>query len=142
MMRYLSGYILDFFRERVTPEDFAGERVGRVRAVGGAEWLAAVARRMFPGAEVGAGQAEAVAIEMAGGPAGERVRALLGRGRHKLLVPSPDYVYRFGMRRGGGALLWAVLDRFVLAPVALLWLAAMALVWYVTGANRRLPRDG
>ena len=133
MMRYLSSYVLDFFRERVTPEDFAGERVRGVRLVGEAELLTSVAERMFPGAKIGGGPAEAVVIGMTGGEVGERLRALLGRARHKLLVPSPDYVYRFGMRRGPRAMLWAILDRFVLAPLALLWLGALAVARYATG---------
>ena len=133
MTRYLSSYLLDFFRERVTPEDFRDERVLRVRLVGEAEVLTSVAQRMFPGAKIGGGPAEAVVIGMTGGEVGERLRALLGRARHKLLVPSPDYVYRFGMRRGPRAMLWAILDRFVFAPVALLWLGAVALARYAAG---------
>ena len=137
MMCYLSSYVLDFFRERVTPGDFAGERVRGVRLVGEAELLTSVAQRMFPGAKIGGGPAEAVVIGMTGGEVGERLRALLGRARHKLLVPSPDYVYRFGMRRGPGALAWAALDRFVLAPLALVGLGVLALGIYVTGLARR-----
>jgi len=137
MTRYFASYVLDFFRERVTPEDFAGERVRGVRLVGEAELLTPVALRMFPGAEIGDGPAEAVVIAMTGGQVGERLRALLSRARHKLLVPSPDYVYRFGMRRGPGALLSAVLDRFVLAPLALVWLGMLALGLYTTGRARR-----
>ena len=133
MTRYLSSYLLDFFRERVTPEDFRDERVLRVRLVGEAELLTPVAQRLFPGAEISGGPAEAVVIGMTGGQIGKRLRALLSRARHKLLVPSPDYVYRFGMRRGPGALLWAMLDRFVFAPVALLWLGAVALARYAAG---------
>jgi hypothetical protein len=54
------------------------------------------------------------------------VKALLSGARHKLLVPSPDYLYRFGMRRGPLALAWAVVDRFALAPVALVWFGLVA----------------
>jgi hypothetical protein len=94
-MLFLTAEILDSFRARVTPEDLAGEQVRRVNVVGEADFLAPVAKRFFPDAEIVTGPADAVVIAMTGGPTGPRLRALLSRARHKLLVPSPDYVYRF-----------------------------------------------
>jgi hypothetical protein len=136
LIRYLASYLVDSFRERVAPDDFPPERIRRVWALD-AE-AATVARRFFPEAEVavgdrGAGQHDAVVIPMRGGEIGLRLSALLGSARHRLLVPSPDYVYRFGMRRGALALAWAVVDRLLLLPLALLWLGAVTVGLYGSG---------
>jgi len=143
LIRYLASYLVDSFRERVAPEDFTPERIRRVWALD--DEAAAVARRFFPEAEVatgdpGPGRHDAVVVPMRGGEIGPRLAALLGAARHKLLAPSPDYVYRFGMRRGPLALAWALVDRLLLAPVALLWLAMLTFGMYVTGLARRAGR--
>ena len=137
MIRYLADDILDSFRERVTPEDFAKEQVRRVRLVGEADFLAPVALRFFPDAETVTGEADAVVIAMTGGPTGPRLRALLSRVRHKLLVPSPDYVYRFGNRYAPGAFVTVVLDGLLFTPLALLIIPGLAL-WLCLAFARRL----
>lgn len=128
MIQHVTNDMLDFFRERVTPADLAKERVRRVRLVGEADSLAAVAQRFFPGAEIGDNRADAVVIAMTGGPVGPRLRALLGRARHKLLVPSPDYVYRFV---GGKAWPRAILELLALplnfVLLLALWMSALGL---------------
>lgn len=136
----MMGCLLDHFRERVTPEDFAGEQVCRVRVVGEADLLIPVARRMFPGAEIGEGPADAVVISMRGGPMRPRLRAVLSRTRHKLLVPSSDYVYRFGITRSHKAAVLALLDVLIVSPVLdTIILPLMALWISMTGLTRR-PR--
>jgi hypothetical protein len=74
---------------------------------------------------------------MSGGNQRQRVVALLSGARHTLLIPSADYVYRLGMRAGWPALLWAIADRFIVAPFALLWFLMIAAWLYVTGLPRR-----
>ena len=149
-VRLAAGYVLDFFRERVTAEDFAGERIAHVlvaRGLGEAG-LAAV-RAVFPDAEMYAFdrqtdlwrmrrmRCDAACMGMAGGDIRERVLGLLSGARHVLLIPSPDYVYRLGMRRGRAALLRAAVDHFLLAPLALLWLAALTVKMYGGGIVAR-----
>ena len=146
LVRYAAGYVVDFFRERVTAGDFREERVGRVLVGAGLDeksWTTVY--RRFPEAElrlfhgriglwrVRKARPDAVCIPMAGGGLRERAIGLLSGAKHKLLVPSPDYVYRLGMRKGSAALLWAAVDRFALAPLALIWLGAAAVGMYVTG---------
>jgi len=150
-MGLLSGYVLDFFRARVTSEDFAEAAVRRVVICG--EGMEAVARRVFPEAEVleiaafatlralRQARVDAAVIEMRGGERGPRRRALLSGARHLLLVPSPDYVYRLGIGRGFWAFAWAVADRFLLAPVALLWLGVLSLGMAASGLMRRARRE-
>lgn len=150
LVRLAAGYILDFFRERVTADDFQGERVARVcvgRGVG-ERGLRAV-QTVFPQAELRAFdggttlwqmrrlRCDAACVSMAGGGIRERLLGFLSGARHKLLIPSPDYLYRFGMRQGPGALLWAAVDRFVLAPLSLLWLAVAAVGVYCGGLAAR-----
>jgi MoaA/NifB/PqqE/SkfB family radical SAM enzyme len=153
LVRYAVGYVLDFLRERVTAEDFREEEIRRVLVGTGlsAAGLARV-RQMFPHAElrtfhrnvsllrVRAYGAQAAFIPMAGGGIRGRAVCLLSGARHKLLVPSPDYIYRVGMRRGWGALLWAVVDRFLVGPLALLWLGMTGLWLYLSGTVRRAVR--
>jgi hypothetical protein len=150
LVRYAAGYVLDFFRERVTAEDFRGERIRRVLLTSDLD-AAARARvaQMLPSAEmrvigrsglpqVRRSRPEVACIGMAGGAGPrERVLALLSGARHTLLIPSPDYVYRFGMRRGWPALLWGVTDRFALSPLALVWLGALGLRYAWGGCARR-----
>jgi MoaA/NifB/PqqE/SkfB family radical SAM enzyme len=127
LLHYLAGYVMDSFRERLATDELRAENVRRVRVAGEADdEVRALVTRMFPGAEIVTGPTDAVVIPMRGGAVGPRLQALLGRARHKLLVPSPHYVYRFGMRRGLPALLWAITDRLLLAPAALLWLGVIA----------------
>jgi len=147
LVRYLAGYLLDSFRERVTREDFAGETVRRAVACG--EGMEAVARGLFPAAEVveaaqfpstramRRARFDAAVIAMRGEATGPRLRAALSGARHILLVPSPDYVYRLGMRRGAAALVWALVDRLLLAPLALMWLGVLRLAMVATGLTRR-----
>ena len=103
LVRYAVGYVLDFFRERVTAEDFAGERVRRVLVSPGLDAASmAVLRRMFPGAEfrscdrrtnlwrVRMARFAAACIPMAGGDLRGRMIGLLSGARHKLLLPSAD----------------------------------------------------
>ena len=148
-----AAYVLNFFRERVSVDDFRTADVHRVLIVPGLDAAGvAVARRLFPDAELvrltpGMGlwevrglKANVACIPMAGGSVRDRLIAMLSGARHKLLLPSPDYIYRFGLRRGRAALLWAVVDRFLLAPVALLWLGCVALVMYAGGLVGRAAR--
>lgn len=147
--RYVAGYILDSFRERVTAEDFAGEVVSRVLVLPGRDTDAAAVRRLFPQAElvpyeeaagffrVRRSRFDAAWIPMTGGGYRARAVGLLSGARHRLLVPSPDYIYRFGMRRGKVALAWAIVDRFLLWPLSLLWLVVVACRLYATGAVRQ-----
>jgi MoaA/NifB/PqqE/SkfB family radical SAM enzyme len=137
LARYLSQYLLDSFRERLALGDLRADGVRSVRIAGEAdEETRALTAALFPAAETTSGPADAVIIPMAGGPVGARLRALFSRAHHKLLVPSPHYIYRFGMRRGLPALLWAILDRVLLAPLALLWLGFLGLGLYVSGLAR------
>jgi hypothetical protein len=153
LFRYLAGYVLDFFRERVTAEDFRGEQVRRVLLTSGFEPRGQqTVRRMFPQAalyafprppglrRIRSARFDASCIAMAGGGAWERLAAVLSGSRHKLLIPSPDYVYRLGMRRGGAALTWAVTDRFLLAPLALAWLGLLACWLCASGLVKRAAR--
>jgi len=150
LARYLAGYLLDSFRERVTEEGFREEEITRVLVAPGLEAPALDAvRRMFPQAEIRAldpaagiwaarrERPQAAVISMSGGPLRPRVACLLSGARHKLLIPSPHYLYRFGMRRGLPPLLWAVVDRLLVAPLALVWLGLLAMGMYVTGLVRK-----
>jgi len=150
VLSYFAGYVLDFFRERVTASDFA-LGAGFVKpacirvliAPGMDEASVAALGRMFTGAEffepdetasiwaMRKLRPDVVAIPMSGGNARVRLAALLSGARHKLLIPSPDYIYRFGMRRGALRLCWAVMDRFLLAPFALVWFFLVA-AWMKT----------
>jgi hypothetical protein len=142
LARYLSGYVLDNFRARVTAADFAGEEVRQVLLAPGfeEEGKAALAR-LFPGADFQEidprtnlrTRYDAVCLPMSGGNTRLRLRALFARARHRLLAPAPDYCYRLGLGRGPGALAWAVVDRFLLAPIALLWFACIVTWMYGTG---------
>jgi MoaA/NifB/PqqE/SkfB family radical SAM enzyme len=148
---YLIGYLLDACRERVTAADFRGERVTRVLLAPGLDdrGRAALAR-MFPQAEITQldataglwpirrGRFQVAVIPMVGGPWRPRILALLSGARHKLLVPSPDYVYRLGSRRGWVALAWCIGDRLLLAPFALLWLLLLGLWLYLGGTIRSI----
>jgi hypothetical protein len=154
--RYLTSYVLDFFRERMSREEVSALRVVRVLACG--EGMVAFAQSAFPEAEVvesaqlrGLGARrrahfDAACIAMTGGEAGERRRALLSGATHVLLVPSPDYIYRLGMRAGAAAWTWAIVDRFLLAPLALLWLvfteAGFVLLHSRGAKQRRTCYDG
>ncbi len=146
LVRYAVGYIFDFFRERVTAEDFAEERARRVLLSPGLDAASVAAvRAMFPGAELRTCDRstnlwrarrvrfDAACIPMAGGDLRGRMIGLLSGARHKLLLPSADYVYRLGMRRGTPALLWAMVDRLLLAPLALVWLGVLAVGMYGSG---------
>jgi len=150
VLRYFASYVLDFFRERVTGEDFCSERAIRVLVAPGTDartW--STARKIFPEAElfglnnasslfrVRAARFDAACICMAGGGLKERLVALVSGARHKLLIPSPDYVYRFGMRGGCAALVWAVVDHLLLAPLGLVWLVAVACWMYARGLPQR-----
>ncbi len=150
LIAWAAGYVLDFFRERVSAESFRPGEVRQVLVAPGLDAAGlAAAHRLFPGAQfhtpppplrlltVRRLKCEAAIIPMAGGSVRARVIAMLSGARHKLLVPSPDYIYRFGLRRGPAALLWAVVDRFLLAPLALLWLACLAVAMYASGLVRR-----
>jgi MoaA/NifB/PqqE/SkfB family radical SAM enzyme len=149
-MRHLTRYVLDFFRERVTTESFRDESISRVLIVPGLGEAATMAvRQLFPGAELRLLHArsnlwrirslrfDVVCVPMAGGPMQPRLVGLLSGARHKLLLPSPEYVYRLGLSRGGMALFWGMVDRFLLAPMALLWLGVLALGMYATGLVQR-----
>ncbi len=153
LARYLVGYLLDSFRERVSAADFAGEQVRRVLVAAGLDDRSeAAVRRMFPQAQItrlesGWGilaarrqRAQVAAVPMTGGAWGPRLVALLSGAHHKLLLPSPEYIYRLGTRRGWLALVWAVADRFVLAPIALLWLGLITIWLYATGVAGRSKR--
>jgi MoaA/NifB/PqqE/SkfB family radical SAM enzyme len=154
LARYLVGYLLEACRERVTVSDFQGEEIARVLVAPGLDerGRAAVAR-MFPRATVTALGAAGLwevrrqrfhvaVIPMAGGPWGPRVLGLLSGARHKLLVPSPDYLYRLGNRRGPLAWIGCVGDRLLLAPFALVWLLLLALWLYLGGTVRTLAFAG
>ncbi len=141
---YFAGFVLDFFRERVTAADIAGMGATRVMVAPGfdAASLEAI-RRLFPHAEIldmaanaGKLKPDVVCIPMTGGDVRSRLVAMLSGAKHKLLIPSPDYIYRFGMR--WGALRWccAVVDRFIIAPFALLWFMFAAVWMYVSGLVR------
>ena len=150
LVRYLAGYLLDQFRERVTAEEATAAGPGRVLVTPGFDSTARSAiRRTFPRAELFAfgnrsslasvrrGRFDVCCIPMSGGGTRERLIGLLSGARHKLLIPSPDYVYRLGMRAGWPALIWAVVDRFLLAPVALAWLGLIATWLYAAGVVGR-----
>jgi MoaA/NifB/PqqE/SkfB family radical SAM enzyme len=150
VIRYAAGYVLDFFRERVTAEDFRRERVERVLLTPGLNAASRVAARaMFPQAELRMLSRASLArvrslrfdvayISMGGGPTGERIVALLSGARHKLLVPSPEYVYRLGIGGGWLALAAAIVDRFVASPLALLWLGLSTVGLGGSGLLRRI----
>jgi DNA-binding transcriptional LysR family regulator len=146
LARYAAGYVLDFFRERVTRSDLASWGLKRVMlAPGFTDEETAALRALLPQVSMDTLQSEmslrgirrerldAVLIPMSGGGIRERARALFSGARHRLLVPSPDYLYRFGIRRGAGPLLWAVVDRFLFAPAALLWLGFISLSMWLSG---------
>jgi len=150
VIRWIAGYVLDFFRERVTAEDLGGETIARVLIPSRLknDILAAV-RSAFPKAEfrtygprvdlwrVRSLKCDVAIVSMAGGALRERFIGLLSGARHRLLVPSADYWYRFGLPGGVGGWLWGLLDRFILAPAAILWLALLAAWLYATGVVRR-----
>ncbi len=148
--RYAVGYVLDFFRERVEADDFRGETIRRALIAPGLDDKSLSALRgMFPEAEFRAidGGADlwrlrrlhfdVVCLPMAGGRLRQRLLGLLSGARHTLLLPSPDYIYRLGIGRGAGAFFWAAIDRFLLAPIALLWLGLLGAVTYAAGRVRR-----
>ncbi len=150
MLRYAAGYLLDFLRERVTAADFEHESITRVLIGASLDQSARTCvRRLFPQAEIrsfdGGTQllhlrrlrGDVACIGMAGGGVRERLLGLLSGARHRLLLPSPDYVYRLGIRKSAPALLWALVDRFLLAPIALLWLCLTAVFMYSLGLIRR-----
>jgi hypothetical protein len=150
VLRHLSGYVFDFFRERVTADDFQTEPVLRVLVTSDLdEDSRARVRAMFPRAALNSPEPgesiwqvrrqrfDVACVGMSGGNQRERAVALLSGARHKLLIPSADYVYRLGMRAGWPALLWAIADRFVVAPLALLWFLMVAACLSVTGLPRR-----
>jgi len=154
-LRYLAGYWLDFLRERVTADDFGPEQVRRVLVTPGLDPAGQRAvRRMFPASAVHTFTSrtalgrirrlrlDVACIGMAGGGLRERMLALLSGARHKLLIPSPDYVYRLGMRRGWTALAWAIIDRLLVSPLALLWLGLTTCWLYATGLVRRAAEAG
>jgi hypothetical protein len=153
MLRYMAGYVLDFFRERVTADDFGGQPILRVLLTPGLDESCQEAiRHTFASASfhlidpragligIRRQRFDAACIAMAGGPLRARGIGLFSGARHKLLVPSADYLYRFGIRRGPLALAWAILDRFLLAPVALLWFLLVAAWLYLTHLPRRARR--
>jgi MoaA/NifB/PqqE/SkfB family radical SAM enzyme len=146
LVSYAAGYVLDFLRERVTAADFVGERINRVLLAPGFDEAGREAvRRLFPNAELSTFnlgtslwavrrlRPDVACIPMAGGATRDRLVAMLSGARHKLLIPSPDYVYRFSMRRGALRLCWAMVDRFLLAPFAPLWFVMVAAWMYATG---------
>ena len=150
LARYAAGYVLDFFRQRVDADDFRGDSVQRLLVGPGLDEASLSAlRRLFPAAEFHSFgprtglwplrrlRAHAVCIAMTGGPLRGRLVAMLSGAEHKLLMPSPDYIYRLGLRRDPAALLWALIDRFLLAPIALLWLGLLGAAMYATGQVRR-----
>jgi hypothetical protein len=144
VLRYLSGYVFDNFRTRVTAADFAGEEVRQVLlAPGFDETGRAAIGRLFPNADLvvtaspARSRYDAVCLPMTGGNTRLRLRALLTPTRHRILLPSPDYCYRLGLGRGAGALAWAVVDRFLLAPIALVWFACVAAGMYGSGSVGR-----
>jgi radical SAM protein with 4Fe4S-binding SPASM domain len=150
LFQYLAGYLLDFFRERVAAADFQPLDIRRVLVgprLNKEAWVAI--RAMFPRAElrtygnrtclwrVRRRQFDVACISMAGGRLRERLLGFMSRARHILLIPAPDYVYRFGLRQGAGGLCWALVDRFALAPLMLVWLGVLALLAYATGLVKR-----
>jgi MoaA/NifB/PqqE/SkfB family radical SAM enzyme len=146
LLRYPVAYLLGVLRERVTPEDFAGQAVTRVLVCG--EGMEPVARRLFPEAApqdvaslgglwaVRRARFDAACIAMTGGEVGPRMRGLLAGARHTLLVPSPDYVYRLGVRGSLGARVAAWADRLLVSPLALVWLGVVTLLMVATGLTR------
>jgi hypothetical protein len=155
LLRHLSAYVFDFFRERVAADDFRDQPMLRVLVTSNLdeESLSSI-RDIFPRAALHAmrpGEGlwrirsqrfDAACVGMTGGGQKERVVALLSGARHKLLIPSPDYIYRLGIRAGWAALLWAIVDRFVIAPFALLWFLVVAAWLYATGLpGRALEAD-
>ena len=159
LARYAAGYVLDFFRARVTAEELRSLGVRKVLVAPGFDPDAlALLRRAFPEAEFRSldpnggvyplrrMRFDLACVPMTGGNARGRLMALLSGARHKLLVPSLDYLYRFGLRDGWPALWWAVVDRFLLAPLALVWLGASALGAHagglVAGAAQAQRDDG
>jgi hypothetical protein len=137
----------------VAADDFRGQPILRVLVTSDlSEESRASIRDVFPRAALhalGPGEGlwhvrrqrfDAACVGMTGGGQRERVVALLSGARHKLLIPSPDYVYRLGMRAGWPALMWAAADRFIIAPFALLWFLAVATWLYATGLPRRALR--
>jgi MoaA/NifB/PqqE/SkfB family radical SAM enzyme len=155
LTRYAAGYVLDFFRERVSSEDFRDEEIGHVLVpVEGDPRITRAVRRLFPQAELrSAGPGtdlwrarrmpfDVACVAMRGGSVRSRLIPLLSGARHILLVPSPDYLYRLGLRRGSAAMYWALIDRFLLAPIALLWLGVLAVGAYGSGLVGRLRAAG
>ncbi len=143
LIRCAAGYVLDFFRERVASEDFRRESVERVLLTTPMdEGTLAALRRLFPEAEfrsagstIGLWRArrlrfDVACIGMSGGSTRPRLVSLLSGARHKLLVPSSSYCYRLGLSQGPARTYWALVDRFLLAPIALLWLAVLWLGAY------------
>ncbi len=150
VIAWAAGYVLDFFRERVSAESFRPDEVRQVFITPGLDPRSQeIARKFFPDARFHAPtsplsllaarrlKCDAVFIPMAGGSVRDRLVAMFSGARHRLLLPSPDYIYRFGLRRGTIALLWAIVDRFFLAPLALFWLGCLAITMYAGGQVRR-----
>jgi radical SAM protein with 4Fe4S-binding SPASM domain len=151
--------VLDFFRERVSAEDFRNEDIKRVLlATATDDQTLSTLRRLFPQAEFRSAGArtdlwrvrrlrfDVACVSMRGGDARSRLIPLLSGAKHTLLVPSPDYLYRLGLRRGVADIYWALVDRLVLAPIALLWLLLLSvaaygsgLVWRLRAAERTPP---
>ena len=102
LARSAAGYILDFFRVRVTAEELRASGVRRVLVAPGLDPEALrLLRRAFPEAEFRSldpnggllplrrRRFDVACIPMAGGNARGRLMALLSGARHKLLAPSP-----------------------------------------------------
>ncbi len=153
LLRYLARYFADAFVERVEARAFADEEVSRVLLAPGLGAAGEEAiRRMFPRAELvrldragglraaRAARPQAAVVPMTGGPLRPRLAALLSGARHKLLMPSPDYIYRLGSRRGPAALAGLAADRLLLWPVGLLRLALSALWMHAAGLARAAAR--
>ncbi len=146
LLRYLAGYFASSLAERVGRHEFAEDGIARVLVAPGLDPAGEeTVKEMFPGAEVirldrrdglraaRAAGAQAAVIPMTGGPLRPRLAALFSGARHKLLMPSADYVYRLGSRRGPAALFGLTVDRLLLWPVGLLRLALSALCMHATG---------
>ncbi len=150
LLRCAAGYVIDFFRERVDAGDFRTASITRALVAPGLdERGVAAVHKLFPEAElrifgpqtdlfhIRRQRFDLVCIPMAGGSVRERLVGLLSGARHKLLLPSPDYVYRLGIRRAWPAVAWAVVDRFLIAPLALVWMGMVGAAMYATGLVAR-----
>ena len=133
LLRYPGvAYLLGVLRERMRRRIFAGQAITRVLVCG--EGMEPVARRLFPeaapqdiGGSVGLwavrrARFDAACIAMTGGDVG---RGCAGAGRcgvataagalARLRLPTGDAC-------GAAVWVWAIGDRFLLAPLALVWL--------------------